>query len=657
MFEMTKGERAFFSTALDILDDAMIGLTKDLKIFLWSKGAEKKLGYKKEEIIGKSVQVLIPKDKISEFENQIHMVQTGNTIESYETLRIHKNGKLVDVSVSLAPVYDSDGVFSGTIGIYKDISEKKELSRKLQRHEERYRLALEGGRFGVWDFDIRTKNLFHYNDWEKILGYEADEIENHLDAWLKLVHPEDLSNVVCKYGRHLEGEEYIVEYRIRCKNEGYKWIRSKGRISEWGDEGNPIRMVGTNEDITKEKRIQEELKEKYKQLELLKREAENANKAKSQFLANMSHEIRTPMNGVIATIQLLQLTDLTEEQRKYVQMLKNSADTLLAIINDLLDISKLESGKIELNPEPFNLKETLSSIYEDLLVAGNSKGLEIGYYLDRNIDFHIIGDELKLRIILTNLINNAVKFTDKGSISFRIKLIASDVKRETIEFCVKDTGIGIEESYQEKIFDNFSQGDLSSRKKYVGTGLGLAIVKRLAALMGGHISFKSKVGEGSTFYFTCTFEKANRRADGLKEKDVVEQKIRPIPDKVILCVEDNLINQEIMENIITKKGYKYIAAYDGNEALEKLKDNQIALILMDIQMPGRNGYEITKMIRNMDDPIKDVPIIGITAYTIYEDREKCIQAGMNDYISKPLDIGEFYKMLDFYLGNSINSST
>ncbi len=657
MFEMTKGERAFFSTALDILDDAMIGLTKDFKIFLWSKGAEKKLGYKKEEIVGKSVQVLIPKDKMSEFENQIHMVQTGNTIESYETLRIHKNGKLVDVSASLAPVYDSDGVFSGAIGIYKDISEKKELSRRLQRHEERYRLALEGGRFGVWDFDIRTNNLFHYNDWEKILGYEADEIENHLDDWLKLVHPEDLPNVVCKYGKHLEGEEYIVEYRIRCKNEEYKWIRSKGRISEWGDEGNPIRMVGTNEDITKEKRIQEELKEKYKQLELLKREAEKANKAKSQFLANMSHEIRTPMNGVIATIPLLQLTDLTEEQRKYVQMLKNSADTLLAIINDLLDISKLESGKIELNPEPFNLKETLSSIYEDLLVAGNSKGLEIGYYLDPNIDFHIIGDELKLRIILTNLINNAVKFTDKGSISFRIKLIASDVKRETIEFCVKDTGIGIEESYQEKIFDNFSQGDLSSRKKYVGTGLGLAIVKRLAALMGGHISFKSKVGEGSTFYFTCTFEKANRRADGLKEKDVVEQKIRPIPDKVILCVEDNLINQEIMENIITKKGYKYIAAYDGNEALEKLKDNQIALILMDIQMPGRNGYEITKMIRNMDDPIKDVPIIGITAYTIYEDREKCIQAGMNDYISKPLDIGEFYKMLDLYLGNSINSST
>ena len=137
----------------------------------------------------------------------------------------------------------------------------------------------------------------------------------------------------------------------------------------------------------------------------------------------------------------------------------------------------------------------------------------------------------------------------------------------------------------------------------------------------------------------------------------MEQKIRPTPDKIILCVEDNLINQEIMENIITKKGYKYIAAYDGNEALEKLKDNQIALILMDIQMPGRNGYEITKMIRNMDDPIKDVPIIGITAYTIYEDREKCIQAGMNDYISKPLDIGEFYKMLDLYLGNSINSST
>jgi len=655
---MTKGERTFFSTVLDVLDDAMIGITKDFKIFLWNKGAEKKLGYKKEEIVGKSIDVLIPKEKTIEFENQVHMVEAGNTIESYETVRVHQNGKLIDVSVSMAPLYGSDGDFSGIIGIYRDISEKKELSRRLQEYEERCRLALEGGRFGVWDLNVGTGSLFHYNGWERVLGYESGEMEDCLDAWMALIHPDDLPNVMNKYQKHLKGEEeYICEYRIRCKNNEYKWVRTKGRINEWGDDGNPVRMVGTHEDITKEMQIQEKLKEKCQQLEWLRKEAESANKTKTQFLANMSHEIRTPLNGIIATIQLLQITDLTEKQKKYVQLLKNSADTLLAIINDILDISKFESGKIELNPEPFNLQELLSSIYEELLVEGNSKGLEIGYYLDPNIDVHIIGDKLKLKMILTNLISNAVKFTDEGSISFRIKLIASDVTRETIEFCVKDTGIGIEESYQKKMFDHFSQGDLSSRKKYIGTGLGLAIVKRLAALMNGQISFESKVGKGSTFYFTCAFEKANRRADVSKEKDAAKQKIRPSSDKVILCVEDNLINQEIMEDIITKKGYRYIAAYDGNEALEKLKDHPVDLILMDIQMPEKNGYEITRIIRNMDEPVKSVPIIGITAYTIYEDREKCIQAGMNDYLSKPLDIEKFYEILDCYLENSANSST
>jgi len=645
---------AMFSKAIEIFDDAIIGLTKDFEISVWSKGAEKKFGYQKCEIAAKGIKALVPEDKISEIEDQMRTVREGNIIEGYETVRLHKNGKPIDVSISIAPVYDSDGTVNEVIAIYKDVSEKKELMKKLNEYEKKAKIALEGGQFGVWDFDIRNRKVFHFNNWEKTLGYEENELDDEFDTWISLIHPDDLPEVFNKYNRHSQSkEEYVVEYRIRCKNNAYKWIRSKGRICEWGEDGEPLHMIGTNEDISKERQIQEELKEKCEQLELLKQEAESANKAKSQFLANMSHEIRTPMNGVVATIQLLQLSNLTDEQKIYVKLLKNSADNLVAIISSVLDIARLESGKMELVNEPFNLRETLNSIYDNLLISANTKGLEAGCYIDPNIDCEVIGDELRLTQILTNLLSNAVKFTDKGYISFRARLISSDDDEQKIEFSVRDTGIGIDESYKPKIFENFSQGDLSKDKKYMGTGLGLAISKQLAELMNGEIHFKSKVGQGSTFYFTCILKKKRNPVEFIGENSNLEPKKernQSAKDKVILCIEDNLINQEIMESIIIKGGYKYLAAYDGNDALEKLKENKIDLILMDIQLPGLNGYEVTKFIRNMGNNKNNIPIIAMTAYTMHEDRDKCIQAGMDDYISKPIDIDKLYNILDAYLG-------
>jgi len=645
---------AMFSKAMEIFDDAIIGLTRDFKVSIWSKGAEKKFGYKKSEITGKDVRVLVPEDRLSEVNDEINRVMAGDIIEGYETIRLHKSGKAIDVSISIAPIFDADGTVKEAIAVYKDVSEKKELVKKLNEYEKKCAIALEGGQFGIWELDITNKKLIHFKNWEKVLGYKENELDNRLETWISLIHPDDLPTVVNRFERYLKDkEEYVVEYRVRCKNNTYKWLRVKGRISEWSKDGQPLKMIGTNEDISKERLIQKELKEKYEQLALLKQEAESANKAKSQFLANVSHEIRTPLNGVISTIQLLQLSNLTEEQRKYVNLLKNSADILLEIIDGILDIAKLESGKIELNNEPFNLRETVNSLYENLLIAANSKGLEAACYLDPNIDYEVIGDELRLRQILMNLISNAVKFTDRGYVSFRVRLISSDDNEQRIEFSVKDTGIGIDESYKPKIFQSFSQGDLSKEKKYMGAGLGLAISKQLAELMKGDIHFESVVGRGSTFYFTCILKKQRKPTVFVQENyasESEEGQSQEKSDKVILCIEDNLINQEIMESIIIKKGFKYLAAYDGNEALEKLKMNKVDLILMDIQLPGLNGYELTKIIRNMDDDKRNIPIIAMTAYAMHEDRDKCLQAGMDDYISKPLDIDMLYSILDLYLG-------
>jgi len=513
-----------FSKSLDILDDPFIVFTKEMNISNWSKSAEVKFGFKKEEVLGKNMSELLPAAILDESKGIVNMLSNGEIVKDYETIRLDKYGNVLNLLVSASPIYDDDDIFSGVVAIYKDITDRKIIEQKLQ--------------------------------------------------------------------------------------------------------------------------------EKCKQLELLKQKAEDANKAKSIFLANMSHEIRTPMNSILGAIQLLRLKSVNEEENKFIKILNESANNLLSVINSLLDISKIESGTFKLNNEPFNLKETINNIYNNLLITGNSKGLEVSYYLDPNIDIEVVGDELRLKAILNNLISNAVKFTDEGYVSFRVKRISNNDISEKIEFRIKDSGIGIDEDFKEKLFNDFSQGNLYSKKKHEGTGLGLAISKQFASLMSGDIYFESSVGKGSTFIFTCELKKTKKEKQNLQINTIVKEEVvinKIERDEVILCVEDNLINQEVMEGIIKNKGYKYIAAYNGNEALNILKNNKINLILMDVQMPELNGFETTKIIRAEKLGGKHIPIIAMTAYAMREDKDKCIQADMDDYIVKPFDIEKLYEIIEFHL--------
>ena len=653
LFKMLSYNR-IVSKSIEIFDDAIVVFTEHLKIYLWSKSAEKKFGYTLDDIYGKNLKILIPNDIIVEFECEIDTLKQGINIEGYVTKRIDKNGKLIDVSISISPLYDCRGKFIGAIGIYKDISDKVMLEKKLLKSEERWRTALEGGKFGVYDWNIENNIIDNSDLVNKILGYIDNEMGNTYEKTISKIHPDDISIVEEKIKRHFSGEEYIVEFRMKCKNDEYKWIRSKGKVSEWSEDGKPLRMIGTHEDITDKKLIEEELKLKYKQLEVLKEEAESASNAKSQFLANMSHEIRTPMNGILGMVQLLQSTALNKEQSKYVSLVKDSLKNLSDIVNDILDISKIEAGKISLNEEVFDLKKTINNLYSNLLVTGNAKGLEISYYLDPNINFPILSDEIKLKQILNNLISNAVKFTDAGYVSFRTQILSENDNNAKIEFRVKDTGIGINEKCNDKLFQYFNQGDISKNKKYQGTGLGLAISKQIAELFNGNIRFESKVGEGSTFIFTCEFKKyISENNDLYNTNEMIEfengNNININNNFTILCVEDNIINQEVLKNIITKKGYEYLPAYNGNECLKLLKENKVDLILMDIQLPELNGFEITEIIRKEYDVENKIPIIAITAYAMREDKEKCIKGGMNDYIAKPFELELLYKTIETYL--------
>ncbi len=648
----TLKNNCILSKTLEMFEDAFVIFTKNFNIFQWSKSAEKKFGYSMGDILGKNIKILIPGDRLNEFENKVEVIKQGITIESYITKRLHKNGSLIDVSITMAPLYDCNGKFNGIFGIYKDISEKVKLEEQLKGSEERLRFALEGGRFGVWDWNIITRHLNDPYLFKEFLKYDDSEIEYSIDYFFSKIHPDDISYITEKLDRHFKGEEYDVEFRMKCKNDEYKWIRSKGKVHTWSADGKPLRMIGTNEDITEKRLIAEELKKKCKQLEKLKKEAENANKAKSQFLANMSHEIRTPMNGIFGLVQLIKLTNLNKEQMKHLELIDDSLKNLKVIIDDILDISKIESGNITINEEAFDLRNTVNSIYSNLLITGNSKGLEISYYLDPNLNFKIVSDELKIKQILNNLICNAVKFTNNGYISFRTKIIADYGDTVKIEFRIKDTGIGIEAKYKSKLFQGFSQGDISINKKFQGTGLGLAISKQLADLLKGELTFESKLNEGSTFIFTGEFKKnftITKIPANTANNMIIDDENNHNQEFTILCVEDNIISQEVMGGIITKKGYKYLPAYNGKEALQLIKENKVDLILMDIQLPELNGYQTTELIRKEVDAECNIPIVAITAYAMREDRDKCLEAGIIDYISKPFSIEELYEILEKHL--------
>lgn len=377
----------------------------------------------------------------------------------------------------------------------------------------------------------------------------------------------------------------------------------------------------------------EELEQKVEQLEKTKAQAEKNSRAKTEFLSTISHEIRTPMNAIVGMTNLLSRENPREDQLEQLKILDFSAQSLLSLIDDVLNLSKIESGKIELEQSPFELYEWLKSVVDSFKHTADSRGISIRLDIDEEVPRYIVGDATRLTQILNNLISNAVKFTEEGGVVVGVHVLNKHDKRVRLQFNVADTGIGISEEKKEDVFESFAQEETHTTRRFGGTGLGLTISKKLVEMQNGNIYLDSKKGRGSIFTVVLDFEVADS-ADRPSNSSKQDQ----LRDAHILVVEDNKINQKVIERFLQKWEVSISLAEDGEEALRIVQENSVDLIFMDLQMPEMDGYETTRNIRKMENTNKsDLPIIALTAAALSEVKEKVYAAGMNDFITKPFD--------------------
>ena len=603
-------------------------------------------GWNLEELLGEKID-FVPEEHLPETEGAIERLMRGETIPAMPTKRKTKDGSLLDIQVSASTFMGSNRKPTGIVVIFRDVTANEKMAGALRESEERYRTLFEDSIDAIYlttlDGDFIDANQSTLN----LFGYSKEEMKA-LNARELYVDIHDMQDFI----ERIEETGYVKDFEVTLKKKDGKKINCLFNVSARRDETDKmVRYHGIIRDITESKQMLEELTQ-------AKETAEAANTAKSQFLATMSHEIRTPMNAIIGMADLLKETQLTSEQRKYVTVFGSAGENLLNIIDDVMDISKVESGQLSLNLKAFDLSHIIENVRDVLTIQAQEKGLEITCHIAPEVPVALTGDPVRLRQILINLVGNAIKFSKVGSITMDVKTqhrqpveVEKDIGKIELLFSVTDTGMGIPSSKIDLIFDNFTQVDASTTREHGGTGLGLSISKRLVEIMGGDIWVDSRMGKGSTFYFTVTFgiqtETPKSPDVAITDSEKEQAELKPIQ---ILLVEDTVDNQLLVKSYLKKTPYQLDIAENGLEAVKMFQLKKYDLVLMDIQMPVMDGYTATKKIRKWEisQNAKVTPILALTAFATHEDAEKSLAAGCTDHLTKPIRKAKLLDTIKIY---------
>jgi PAS domain S-box-containing protein len=686
-----------------------------------------------------------------------------------------KDGRRYWLDIEVRPILDGAGQVTNFIAIESDITARKSAAERLRRTEERLSLALDGSNLALWDWDLTTGKIFLNTRWARMMGGAPGPTTTTPAELAQLTYPDDLPAVDRALREAVRGTNvYYIEQRIRTASGEWKWIESHGKVVARDAAGRALRMAGTNADIDERKRREHAMAQQEAELQQAKAAAEGANRAKSEFLANMSHEIRTPMNAIIGMTGLaLDTEGLTAEQRDYLGIVRSAGESLLGIVNEVLDFSKIEAGHMTLEAIDFSVRDTLSDTLKLMAPPVEEKGLELMSRVAADVPDRLRGDPSRLRQVLTNLVGNALKFTERGEIQVAVDLISCDDTNAWINCAVSDTGIGIPEDKQALIFQAFAQADTSTTREFGGTGLGLAICSRIVEAMGGRITVESEPGRGTTFQFSIRAELAaaseqrivfpelsgrsalvvddnlancsavasmlessgmqvevltegprivdvlrarraaysgfdvvvldskipgiesfeiagalvsdpeinlptimmltanNQRADAARCRDLdiggfvtkpflADELLRAVAAALapakrvpagaaeamreparalnILLAEDNLINQKLAVKLLTTRGHTVHVANNGQEAVECVQAAEYDVVLMDLQMPLMGGIEACTHIRAMESGKRYQPIVAMTAHAMQRDKDLCLAAGMDGFVTKPVRI-------------------
>lgn len=636
-----------YDKILNNMLDGFVVQKADGSIVGFNAAAHKILGLSEDELLGRTSvdpRWQASREDGSPFPGNEHpamvTLATGQILQNVLMGVTTSSGEKRWISINSVPLFDGNEANpSHVVSTFQDVTEGRRLAEEARQAKHRLELALKVGRIGIWEWNMLTNQI--YRDDQIYAMYDRTP-ENFPSDWSEAIHPEDREPLIRQMKECIKNET-VMDGRLRIvlPNGSIRHLQGIARVIYNSILQTKI-LTGVNWDATEQMEREERLQE-------AKNKAEEASRAKSDFLANMSHEIRTPLNGIFGMLSLLKESDLTVTQKEMINTVESCSEGLLTVLNDVLDLSRIESMRLQIEQAPFDIHQSAQETVKLTMVQATQKKLPLHFDFDPALPRIVIGDAARFKQILLNLLSNAIKFTEKGEVRLSFSGQALDQNHFQYRIEVQDTGIGISRENQQKLFQAFAQADSSISRRFGGTGLGLTISASLAELMGGKMEMESELGKGSVFRLILPLIKAEVTLLHPISEDRSAQSPRMETGRRILVVEDNKINQIVVTSLLQTMGFLDVdVAEDGLMALQQLELKKYDLIFMDMQMPGMDGLTATKRIRERAGH-QAIMIVAMTANAFEEDRRRCFEAGMDDFMAKPFtkkDLTRILRRLD-----------